>query len=76
MLTKFYNNYVDSVKRNSAKSKTAVTQAIKKYCNFHGFIFDATSNNIKIMIVSNKQEPTTKQEPPEIWDELNKKAGI
>jgi hypothetical protein len=28
------------------------------------------------MIVSNKQEPTTKQEPPEIWDELNKKAGL
>jgi hypothetical protein len=73
---KFYNNYVDSVKRNSAKSKTAVTQAIKKYCNFHGFTFDATSNNIKIMIVSNKQEPTTKQEPPEIWDELNEKAKL
>jgi hypothetical protein len=73
---KFYNNYVDSVKRNSAKSKTAVTQAIKKYCNFHGFTFDATSNNIKIMIVSNKQEPTIKQEPPEIWDEINKKLGL
>jgi hypothetical protein len=72
----FYNKYKDSVKRNSERSKTAVTQALKKYCNFKGFSFEATSNNIKIMIVSNKQEPTTKQEPPEIWDELNEKAKI
>jgi hypothetical protein len=43
--TEYYNSYVNSLsKRFSAKSKTFVTQSLKKYCEFFGLQYDSLSS--------------------------------
>lgn len=38
----FYDNYASTVRRFSERTKTFVTQSIKKYCEFHGLDYDQT----------------------------------
>ena len=41
----FYTQYCSTVKRFTERTKTAVTQSIKKYCDFHFMEYDSTSSN-------------------------------
>lgn len=48
----FYLNYMANVKKFSEKTKTFVTQAIKKYCEFYGLKYEsATSNGVKRFMI-------------------------
>jgi hypothetical protein len=51
----FYNNYCSTVKRFTERTKTAVTQSIKKYCDFHSLDYDSTtSNGVKKFAIKNR----------------------
>jgi hypothetical protein len=51
----FYNNYCSTVKRFTERTKTAVTQSIKKYCDFHSLDYDSTtSNGVKKFEIKNR----------------------
>ena len=73
---KLFNDYNNTVGKYGFKSKTAFTQAFNKYVKFFELEVDTSEpNGIKhIMFV--KREKEIVKEKTEIWDELNKKAGI
>jgi len=63
----FYNGYINSISnRNFAKTKTFVTQHVKKYCEFFGFKHESiTSNNVvKFMIIEEGIETKETNETP------------
>ncbi len=41
----FYNEYCQRVKRYTERTKTFVTQSLKKYCEFHGLDYEQVSSN-------------------------------
>jgi len=41
----FYNVYISTVKKYSERTKTFVTQSLKKYCDFHSLDYDSSSSN-------------------------------
>ena len=73
---KLFNDYNSNVGKYGLKTKTAFTQAFNKYVKFFDLEVDNSEpNGIKhIMFV--KREKEIVKEKVEIWDELNKKAGV
>ena len=41
----FYDSYASNVKRFSERTKTFVTQSIKKYSEFHGLDYEEVKSN-------------------------------
>jgi hypothetical protein len=60
----FYTTYQTTVKRFSERTKTFVTQSIKKYCEFNGYKYDSmTSNGIKKFMIIQEGLDIPKQMP-------------
>ena len=77
---KLFTEYNQNVGKFGDKKKTGYTQALNKYCAFHGITPDwSEPNGVKhVMLIKDSAvvEPSKldEMEPQEIWDELNKKA--
>ncbi len=51
----FYTSYESTVKRFSGKTKTFVTQSVKKYCEFHGLEYkQARANGVQKFKISSR----------------------
>jgi hypothetical protein len=67
----FYDNYASTVRKFTERTKTFVTQSVKKYCEFHGLNYEsAASNGIKKFKITSRIGNTT---TPDIWDEIEGK---
>jgi hypothetical protein len=71
-----FNSYNSSVGKYGVKTLTAFTQAFNKYVKFYELEVEISEpGGIKhIMFV--KREKEIVKEKVEIWDEINKKAGV
>jgi hypothetical protein len=51
----FYNDYCQRVKKFTERTKTFVTQSLKKYCEFHGLNYEQlNSNGVRKFKISNR----------------------
>lgn len=75
----FYDTYKSCCsKPYLAKTKNAVTTALKKYCEFFNYEYESvTSNNLKKFRIMKKQTPVIKPlSEDDLWDEIENNIGF
>lgn len=69
----FYLFYSSTVKKFTEKTKTAVTQCIKRYCEFHDYGYElVTGAERKFKITEKKPDPVSL----DMWDQIQNENGI